>query len=111
MSGAIIDDEDTLRRIQHHVDEYMIRDAIVSATEWGTLAVWPCMIAGSCTTRQEQQDEICRRFWNSPLWRVNHVLTAEKVLRLLWASDDERMFGPYGLYLVMEKHGIDMPMA
>lgn len=111
MCGAVVDDPSTLRTIQHYVDEYMEKDDVVSATEWGTIAVWPCMIAGSCVTRRDQQDEICRDLWHTPLWRMNQVLTAEKILKLLWASKDKRLFGPYGLYLVMEQYEVDMPMA
>lgn len=47
---------------------------------------------------------------DSSRWRVNQVLTAEKILKLLWKDSDERAFGPYGLYFVMDKHDISMPM-
>lgn len=109
--GAIVNDHATLRVIQRYVDEYMVKDDIVSATEWGTIAVWPLTIAGSCIISVEQQKEFCYSLWNTPMWRVNQVLTAEKILKLIWTSKDRCMYGPYGLYLAMEKHGIDMPMA
>lgn len=111
MCGPVVDDPTALQVIQYYVDEYMTKDDIVSATGWGTISVWPCMIAGSCATQKQQQDEFCHDFWNTARWRINQVLTAERILKILWASNDKRMFGPYGLYLVMEQHGIDMPMA
>lgn len=111
MCGAVVDDPCALGTIQSCVDEYVANDAIVSTTAWGTIAVWPMMIAGSCMLKRAQQAKVCHDIWNTPLWRVNHVLTAERILKLLWLSEDKRVFGPFGLYLIMERHGIDMPMA
>jgi len=113
LHNPLMPDEHSLSVIQSHIDSILNLTPSICETPYGTIMLWPLMIASSCMTRNEQQDLVRYRFLNTPQWRISQVVTAVRVLRLLWEKRHvgESTFGPYGLYEVMKEHDINFSMA
>lgn len=110
--GSGTDDDEVMEAVQKHVDKFMELSHNSTKTKYRTISVWPLLIAGSCCIKEVHRDRFRARV-RTPTgrWRVNQTITAVHVLELLWSSDDKLAFGPYGLYLMMRKHGISISMA
>ncbi|KAL1868225.1 hypothetical protein VTK73DRAFT_3787 [Phialemonium thermophilum] len=69
--------------------------------------LWPIMIAGSVVSDASGRALLSESMRTVPYVTWSVVRGAE-LLELLWADEDPRAYGPYGLYMVMKKHNISL---
>lgn len=111
LAGSTVSNPATLAVIGEHVERVLI-DAIhlVSLQMYHATLVWPIVIAGSCLVKPEHREGLIhgtRTAWYS----MKHLEIIGDVLQLLWEDPDPRAFGPYGLHLIMQKHGVRIGVA
>ncbi|KAH7312716.1 hypothetical protein B0I35DRAFT_437576, partial [Stachybotrys elegans] len=107
LQGSLVSDANVLCAIEQHIMILFgcmenIVDKVYSAT-----LLWPLLIGGSCLTEPEQQRQYAneaREEW-CDMWHVKKFIDA---LQLLWDDPDPRAYGPYGLNLILRKHGLDL---
>lgn len=97
----------TMDTIQGHLDLIMLHASNIINSPFETLLLWPAVIAGSCMTREEQRVIIRSRLHESR-FRMGHCYQAASLLEHVWRDPDERIFGPYGLGVMMKKHHISL---
>ncbi|KAH8891983.1 hypothetical protein GQ53DRAFT_141366 [Thozetella sp. PMI_491] len=108
MAGSVVRDPDTRAKIQEFLDvlaSYLLGYDREHGTYEANLG-WPIMIGGSCLEDPDLRTILLDRL-RSP--RQDSVIPTHtsKLLELLWEDDDERAFGPYGIYFIMKKHGMN----
>lgn len=111
MCGSSIDICKLEPILQPHVDAIMFTAPLISRSNFGAIMLWPLVIWASCCIRKVDRDTIRILLERPQRYRVNQVVAAGHLIRLMWESDDPCAFGPYGLYLMMEEHGINLSMA
>lgn len=74
-----------------------------------TILLWPCIIAGSCMINKEQQKRLMYALLHSG-FDMKHLFSLCDMLELMWSDDDVSAYGPYGLYLTMEKNKKYIPI-
>lgn len=73
-----------------------------------TILLWPCIIAGSCMVNEEQQKLLITALLNSG-FDMKHLFSLCEMLERMWNENDAGVYGPYGLYLLMEKSNKYIP--
>jgi hypothetical protein len=107
LAGAIVDQN----ILKHHVHAvFAATPYLIEARRYVATILWPLLIAGSCIVKPEWQQVMLSGMRGS--WAQIRQLEAwSDVLELLYEDPDPRAFGPYGLYLTMEKHGMNLANA
>lgn len=103
-------DKTTKDTIQGHLDAIMLHISNIINSPFETLLLWPAVIAGSCMTREEQRATI-RSGLHESRFQMGHCYQAASLLEHVWRDPDERIFGPYGLSVMMKKHHISLGIA
>jgi hypothetical protein len=92
--------------LQPLVDVAMSYLPRILPSKYSCITMWSAMIVGSCLMEEEQ-----RTFMKNVLihnhYMMRQTAQASNLLELLWRDSDQYAIGPYGLGLVMAKHGID----
>ncbi|KAL9567445.1 hypothetical protein ACKAV7_008395 [Fusarium commune] len=93
-----------LDEIQGHVEAVLDLTQLLEESCFDYTILWPFIICGSCLVEESLKRRVlsglsCSRY------HMGHTKTACQLLDALWADPDPRAYGPYGLHLVMEKHG------
>lgn len=70
-----------------------------------SVMLWPCMIIGSCLRDPFQRAYIRSKMLKAP-FNMTIVLNSVQLLDWLWEDTDPNIYGPYGLGIVMKKHGV-----
>lgn len=98
-----------LSKIQHHIDALgpILTDNGLVASPFRSILLWPIIIGGSVVIKQGERDLLLQGMRN-PVVSTRNTILASNVLELLWKDDDPRAFGPYGLYLTMTKHSVNL---
>ncbi|KFA46186.1 hypothetical protein S40293_03793 [Stachybotrys chartarum IBT 40293] len=111
LAGSVITDPDVVCAIHAHVVKLFTHAGeLTAANNYVATMIWPVLMGGTCLVEQGQQQvlaEAIRTGWSS----MNHMKVVGDILQLLWKDPDPRAFGPYGLYLTMEKHGLMVSIA
>lgn len=111
MYGASVkNNPEILLEIQDHINVVWDFLPAVLASPFGSVALWPSMILGSCLTNVGQRNDLCS-YLRSPRWHLGATEACMTILKLLWEDPDHRAYGPFGLYLIMKKHGINFCMV
>ncbi|KAI8691267.1 hypothetical protein NCS56_00118700 [Fusarium sp. Ph1] len=105
MQGSSILSSGIISQLQDHVDIIFGSGRKLHQSQWTATLMWPSLIAGSCTTQEDQQQSLSRTLRNSR-YRMKHSIRASNLLQCLWDDPDPLMYGPYGLYLAISKHDI-----
>ncbi|KAL6358360.1 hypothetical protein LRP88_08545 [Fusarium phalaenopsidis] len=105
MQGSSILSSGIISQLQDHVDIIFGSGRKLHQSQWTATLMWPSLIAGSCTTQEDQQQSLSRTLRNSR-YRMKHSIRASNLLQRLWDDPDPLMYGPYGLYLAISKHDI-----
>jgi hypothetical protein len=114
MAGSDIDEEKFAGKIDERIASIasLVLDRNLATSRFATILLWPLLIAGSCLL-----DPVLQGFISQGL-KTNWISTwtsirASEMLELMWDEHirDKRFFGPLGLYLTMEKHGINFCMS
>ncbi|KAL6693529.1 fungal-specific transcription factor domain-containing protein [Trichoderma pleuroticola] len=96
-------------QIEAQVDTVLALATSVKNMRSRTILLWPCIIAGSCMTKEEQQKCLKYELLHSG-FDMEHLFSLCEMLELMWSDDDVRAYGPYGLYLTMEKNNHYIPI-
>lgn len=111
MYGASVrDNPDILAEIQGHIDAVWELFPSLIDSPFGSITLWPSIILGSCLTNLDQRRDLCG-FLRFPRWHLRVTEACITMLKLLWEDPDRRAYGPYGLYLIMKKNGINFCMV
>lgn len=111
IAGPVVDNVESRRVIQQHVNAVFPHSQEVRETNFGTIMLWPLMVVASCLISEDQRNRIRRRAELPHRWLTNQLPAAQRILEMLWASDDRSAFGPYGLFMIMQQHDINYSMA
>jgi hypothetical protein len=99
-------------RLHEHLAH--IKDAVEShnlvTSTFATIMLWPMVIAGSVLLPTHERGLLAQGLRMADYANCTSIQTAE-LLELMWADDDSRSFGPYGLYLAMKRHGINLCLS
>jgi hypothetical protein len=68
------------------------------------------VIAGSCLVKTSAQQALLSSM-SGGWFKLRQLESLSKVLSLLWADPDPRAYGPYGLYMIIEKHSLNIANA
>ncbi|KAF9888872.1 hypothetical protein FE257_008241 [Aspergillus nanangensis] len=100
----------TRGRIRSYIDAVISNMEQVSGSPFETIFLWPIMVTGSCMMREDQR-ELLRTGLRSSRFHMKHCLQGALLLELVWKEPNERIFGPFGLSVMMQKHGINFGIA
>jgi hypothetical protein len=92
-----------------HMKDAVESHNLVTST-FATIMLWPMVIAGSVLVLANERELLVQGLRMAEYANCNSIQTAE-LLELVWADEDPRSFGPYGLYLAMERHGINLCLS
>jgi hypothetical protein len=109
MAGSIVHCP-TRIAIRDHLQILFAYSTRVATSPYAANILWPMVIAGSCATKPEGQ-LVLRHAMRSGPFRLRHVNQLGDVLQLIWDDPDPRAYGPYGLRLIMQKHGLSVGIA
>lgn len=88
-----------LDRALHHLPQILL-------SNYSCISMWPIMVIGSCLVREEQRETVASTL-NNNHYLMRNTGQGSALLQLLWNDPDEYSFGPFGLGLLMERHGLD----
>lgn len=111
MCGSVVRNPKVIVAIQHHLDVTEPLFTPVTLSPFHTLLLWPVMILGSCLICEHQRRDLIYKLHHETRINIRQVREAANLLEHLWEDEDERSYGPYGLYLVMRKHQFNFSMA
>ncbi|GAB7366032.1 hypothetical protein MBLNU230_g7355t1 [Neophaeotheca triangularis] len=111
LAGAIVDDPALRAVISQHVHAVFAETPhLINARKYVATIVWPVLIAGSCLAKPEWQGLMLREM-REGWFQMGQLNVWAELLKLLYEDPDPRAFGPYGLHLMMEKHGMNVGNA
>ena len=111
MCGSVVNNPKVLISVQRHIDiAFPLLDPVAD-TPFVTVLLWPIMILGSCLICEHQRKYLAHHLRFESKIDICQVPEAGKLLEILWNEEDERAYGPYGLYFVMRKYDINFSMA
>ncbi|KAE9373348.1 hypothetical protein N431DRAFT_373734 [Stipitochalara longipes BDJ] len=76
---------------------------------WSTI-LWPFMMVGSCLTTISHKKRLLEIYRQSPC-KMAILDRAVHLLDLIWEQDNNSVFGPYGMEMVMKQHKINFCMG
>jgi hypothetical protein len=83
---------------------------LIAARQYVAAILWPTVITASCLATPAWQEIMLYELCNG-CFRMRQLEVWRDLLARLYADPDPRAFGPYGLYLMMEKHGLNVANA
>jgi hypothetical protein len=103
---------DVLSRLHEHIThiEEAVQEHSLVTSAFATIMLWPMVIAGSVLMQADERELLTQGLRMPQYATCNSIQTAE-LLELLWKDGDPRSFGPYGLYLAMEKHQLNLCLS
>jgi hypothetical protein len=110
LAGSVVSDPAATRAIEDHIVKLFSCAPRLLASRYIATAAWPVAIGGSCMSEPEQQKALLREM-RTGWYSMGLLGVLGDVLQLLWDDPDPRSYGPYGLYLTMEKHGLNLGIA
>lgn len=111
MCGSVVNSPKVMTKIQTHIDIAIPLFQSVAKSPFNTLMLWLVIIIGSCMIKESQQRDFSHSLYSEEIIDVQQVREAARLLKCLWEDQDDRCYGPFGLQLIMEKHGINFSMA
>ncbi|KAF4536393.1 uncharacterized protein LTHEOB_2154 [Lasiodiplodia theobromae] len=103
--GSVVDSPSVICAVQDEVDAVMSISNDISEPQYMSTLLWPLVITASCMVKECQRKETAEMLPKSH-YEMTHISVAVELLEKLWKDQDRRAYGPYGLYFIMEKYGI-----
>lgn len=110
LAGTIVSDPQLLSTIDEHLVKLFGHAEQVIDSQYTVSLLWPIVVAGSCMVKPEYQHALVHEIQRGE-WKMKHLDNIINVLQLLWDDPDPRAYGPYGLHLIMDKHGLSLCLA
>lgn len=111
LAGATVSDPGIRAVVSQHVHRvFAAIPHLINARKYVATILWPVLIAGSCLEKPAWQEVMLREMCGG-WFQMRQLEVWAKLLDLLYKDPDPRSFGPYGLYLMMEKHGMNIANA
>lgn len=111
LAGATVADPNVRAYISQHVKAvFAATPSLVAARRYVATMLWPVLIAGSCISSSAGQQLLLSEL-RGGWFQMRQLEVLGRLLSLLWEDRDPRAFGPYGLYLMMKKHGLNIANA
>ena len=110
LAGTIVSDPTLLSTIDQHLVKLFGHAQQVIDSQYTVSLLWPIVVAGSCMVKTEHRLGLVRELERGA-WKMKHLDNTINVLQLLWDDVDPRAYGPYGLYLIMDKHDLNLCLA
>ncbi|KAJ5698461.1 fungal-specific transcription factor domain-containing protein [Penicillium macrosclerotiorum] len=99
-------DMERIGHIQTLIDVAISYLPQIFPSNYSCILMWPLMIIGSCMVNEEQK-ELLKSILTHNHYMMRNSVQGGRLLELLWEDRDEAAIGPYGLGLIMNKHGFD----
>jgi hypothetical protein len=107
IAGAVVGDDSRVVISQHVRAVFAETAQLIATRQFIATILWPTLIAGSCLATPSWQEimlhDMCRGWF-----QMQQLQVWKDLLACLYADPDPRAFGPYGLYLMMEKHDLSI---
>lgn len=103
--GSVVSSPTVICAVQDEIDIVMRISHDMSEPQYMATLLWPLIITASCMVKESQRAETADMLPKSH-YQMTHISLAVSLLEKLWQDKDRRAYGPYGLYFVMEKYGI-----
>ena len=111
LAGATVGDPGIRAVVSQHVHAVFVETPhLINARKYVATILWPILIAGSCLAKPAWQEAMLREM-RGGWFQMRQLEVWAQLLELLYKDPDPRAFGPYGLYLTMEKHGMNVANA
>ena len=110
MAPDALSDTPVLARIQEHVDIIMLYAEQAAGSPYETILLSPLIIAGSCMLQTDQR-QLLQASLLSNRFHMDHCVRAASLLEHVWNDPSGRLFGPYGLAVMMRRRGINLAIA
>lgn len=105
-----LSDTPALARIQEHVDKIRLYAEQAAGSPYETILLGPLIIAGSCMLQADQR-QLLQDSLRSNRFHMHHCVRAASLLENVWNDPSGRLFGPYGLAVMMRRRGINLAIA
>ncbi|KAJ5657536.1 uncharacterized protein N7484_001185 [Penicillium longicatenatum] len=105
-----LSDTQTLAKIQNYLDNIIFYAKQAAGSPYETIFLGPLLIAGSCMLQPEQRQLLLAGL-RSNRFQMQHCLLAASLLEHLWNDPSGRVFGPYGLAIIMRRNGMNLGVA
>lgn len=105
LSPISVHDDGMICKVQVLVDVALSHLQLIPTSDYDCIMMWPLIIIGSCLVKEDQRIRHSYLLSHNR-YQMRNTGIAGWLLKLLWNDCDPRAFGPYGLGLIMEKHGI-----
>lgn len=99
-----------LAKIQKHVDKIMLYAEQAAGSPYETILLGPLIIAGSCMLQTDQR-QLLQASLRSNRFHMHQCVRAASLLEYVWNDPSGRLFGPYGLAVMMRRRGINLAIA
>lgn len=103
--GSVVDSPSIICAVQDEVDAVMSISNDIAEPQYMSTLLWPLVITASSMVKECQRKETAEMLPKSH-YDMKHISVAVELLEKLWKDQDRRAYGPYGLYFIMEKYGI-----
>ena len=110
MGSAIVDTAKREELSSHMRAVFSRTRQLFAARAYVATILWPVLIAGSVVTKPVAQQALLDAMLDG-WFQMRQLQVMADLLRLLWADADPRAYGPYGIYLTMQKHGLSISNA
>lgn len=108
VAGSTVTSPHVRADVSQHVRElFTVTTKLGAARRYIATMLWPMLIAGSCMTNPSGQQALLEALCGG-WFQMRQLEVMGKLLSLLWDDPDPRAYGPYGLYLMIEKHGLNI---
>lgn len=103
MAGVLVDSAAFALKMQPFVNTGRLNMLELVTSPLVSVLLLPATIFGSCLVEEAHRLELVK-FVRDGKFQMNHCFRVCEWLELLWSDPDPRMYGPYGLYLIMQNH-------
>lgn len=110
LAGSIVSDQAVLYTIQGHVRALFTFSPTLADSQYASAMLWPVVVAGACMSRPEEQQALLYGL-RADRRSMGHLSLLADILEKLYDDPDPRAYGPYGLSMTMEKHGLSISIA
>lgn len=111
IAGATVTDQGVRAYVSQHVRAvFAATTSLVAARRYVATMLWPVLIAGSCMSSTAGQQLLLSEL-RGGWFQMRQLEMMGQLLSLLWQDPDPRAYGPYGLYVTMKKHRLNIANA
>lgn len=102
-----LSDTITLTKVHHHIDNIILHAMQAPGSLYETIFLGPLIIAGTCMLRPDQRQLLLDSLKSNSSY-MQHCFQAASLLEQFWTDPSGRVFGSYGLAIIMRRRGTSL---